>query len=471
MAAARVEGFLDYLSALKQSNVACDNQQLLRQCIADISAAPNVSMEVAATLLRRLAASDAVPDTWREQLVATLQAKVHTHATQGGEQKEKAAVQTCQALDAYFLEEEWANMRAGSFSARMSLVVNRMADLGLVNADENTYVHALSVVYLSGHKGPVQDLRISGFAALNALRDLKKLVRAQRKRGLVHSGVALYPRDPLELPKAVHQLAFGDKVPLPSPLDPKSLLYMQNSLPARATHTSVRGSSSVAPQNLGAQMQEMHMFQQFQNFAKFMSEQSGQAQADAEPVITYFQPHRGGAGKLQDGVDGMQAGQAPGENTEVTPAQQEAAPVPERKRLANVAASSGSAKSVEDMAKEIQGVLALTSAKKQKKEKEKEKAEQPHAPQKVKAKATGKAKAKALLAKGADEDPKREDLPFPGIEKQEPLRHEKASIYVCPNSMSFRVKVHGQRCDRSFSWKARTADAAWNNLQEYLASL
>ena len=118
-------------------------------------------------------------------------------------------------------------------------------------------MHAVAVMYLSSHKGRVEEMMVNGTHALQVLRDLKSLLKEQK--GFGHSGVLNYPQDPAELPSHLLMKAFGQKKPAPGPLGPQSLLFLQQQLPARDTHTSVRGcwGKKSATQNTAQHMGDM----------------------------------------------------------------------------------------------------------------------------------------------------------------------------------------------------------------------
>ncbi|CAE7439991.1 unnamed protein product [Symbiodinium sp. CCMP2592] len=62
-------------------------------------------------------------------------------------------------------------------------------------------------------------------------------------------------------------------------------------------------------------------------------------------------------------------------------------------------------------------------------------------------------------------------LPTKGsTEARDPITLEKCSVYTCPKSQNWRVKLHGERKDKAFSWKSGTTEA-WTRLKEYVQGL
>ena len=116
-------------------------------------------------------------------------------------------------------------------------------------------------------------------------------------------------------------------------------------------------------------------------------------------------------------------------------------------------------KDVEDMAKEVLKAIEKPPSKVPKVPKAKNKA----APKK---KATGAAQTEAK-----EPPPKTKGvLQFPG-EAGGPVRYSNVTIYVCPNSFSYRVKVNGEKKDKSFSWKMDGAKGAWNRVKTHVLAL
>ena len=144
--------------------------------------------------------------------------------------------------------------------------------------------------------------------------------------------------------------------------------------------------------------------------------------------------------------------------------------------------------SVDAMANDI---LAAIGGQKRKKTAAEETTEGDDVPMpKVKAKSKPKGKAKATakktsaVAKAKSTPPKtknaapkaspkkkKEVLPFPGTAAHEPVRHKNATVYICPKSSNYRVKLDGEKKDKAFSWKRQDAKEAWVQVKEYILNL
>ena len=91
---------------------------------------------------------------------------------------------------------------------------------------------------------------------------------------------------------------------------------------------------------------------------------------------------------------------------------------------------------------------------------------------KAKQKAASKKKSKKEVPKPELEEPpakkSKSALPFPGEGKRDPIRYGNATIYICPNASSYRVKLAGERKDKAFSWKSEGAKGAWNRVRDHV---
>ena len=63
----------------------------------------------------------------------------------------------------------------------------------------------------------------------------------------------------------------------------------------------------------------------------------------------------------------------------------------------------------------------------------------------------------------------KKDLAFPGVPKKkaDPMRLECMAIYTDINSQTWRVKRHGERQDKGFSFKKNAAEN-WDKLRVYV---
>ena len=330
MAEARFDGMVEYMEALAQA--ACgkqlqDMEPLLKSCLLDIERAPPITLEVGARMLKKLTISK-VPQEWRPSVLEVVQKKVQVEAeafptNNGGSDKKQP--QRCNHLCNYFLQTEWDSFKSNGTANKITVVAQRMASLGLVNPTEQSFVHAVAVIYLSSHKGPVEEMMVNGTHALQVLRDLKSLLKGQK--GFSHSGVLNYPEDPAELPSHLILKAFGQKKPAPSPLDAQALLFLQHQLPARDTHTSVRGcwGKKSAAQNTAGQMGDM-FFQTMSMLKPEMLALLAGCQNKTEPQVQLLQ------GRKRKSIAATAA--LSDEEAEARPCPAEAQPCPASKRLA-----------------------------------------------------------------------------------------------------------------------------------------
>lgn len=534
MAEARFDGMLDYFAALQKScggfleKDALD--PLLKSCMLDIERAPPITMEAGASMLRKLEKAT-VPQAWREALVKMVQTQVQTGAENSCNQgSKKAQRQTCLHLDNYFLKKDWEKLASDGLANKVNFAAQRMAALGLLNPTEPTAVHAVSILYLTSHKGTLEELNINGAHALNTVRDLKSVLRGLK--GFTHSGITNYPMDPAELPSPILMKAFGQEKPEPSRLDPNTLGWLQAVLPARHTHTSVRGAWGKRTSRLHVSNNFQEMFMNAMSnpdmaaaYASMMRNNSGvqlnmarrkqlmpsAASAQVEPLMLANQPVESHTSadkqNLQEAVDLeislpsneepsikarpgateiSKARPAASETSKAEPAAsetREALPAKDRKALPAL-----EPKSVDAMASDI---LTVISGQKRKKTADEETAEGDDVPMpKAEAKSKPKAKAKATANKTsavvkakstppkiknaapkASPKEKKEALPFPGTAAHEPVRYKNATVYICPKSTNYRVKLDGEKKDKAFSWKRQDAKEAWAQVKEYILNL
>ena len=141
------------------------------------------------------------------------------------------------------------------------------------------------------------------------------------------------------------------------------------------------------------------------------------------------------------------------------PAQEEALAKVEEKEDKEEPAKSTSRKDVEQMADAILDVIS----------------EKP--PPKPKAKAKAKASTKKAAAKPTvqpEEPPSKKSkatFPFPGEGPGKPIRYCNVTIYLCPKSPSYRVKLAGEKKDKTFSWKMDGPKQAWSRVRQRVLSV
>ena len=499
MAEARFDGMLEYLAALRTSTSrAPENLDALFQaCMLDLERAPAISMATGSGMLNKLNSSD-VPQEWKEAIQQLIQKKVLSGATLsstgtgagvGGEKP----MQKCMFLQNYFLKTDWDALRDQQDIVRKSHVVAmRMVSIGLMNPTEHTLVSAVAIIYVASHKGPMDELQVNGSHALATLRGLKSMVKALKGQ---HSGITDYPELPSQLSEDLVRKAFGGEIPVSSPVDSDALHYLQNYLPARDTHASVRallkpglavsrsaGSKQSAFQDFLVQTcMQNGGFQQMQQMLMNGMQDGGNvnlrllpqkplplpapAQASGEQLALPMQPCVAPAEVRRDPLE---AEDAPGQ-VEVACKQP-----PSKNVEATASGCKGGQKSTKDVDGMAEAILGFLGEQKSKKANNNRKAS-PKKPakneqlkgQKPKSKASAKPKG---TGQNAAPPPKKANavLPFPGCSKHDPITFGNATVYVCPASSSYRVKLSGEKKDKAFSWKRESGEDAWSRVQKYV---
>lgn len=103
--------------------------------------------------------------------------------------------------------------------------------------------------------------------------------------------------------------------------------------------------------------------------------------------------------------------------------------------------------------------------------------EKPPPKPKAKAKAKAKASTKKAAAKPTvqpEEPPSKKSkatFPFPGEGPGKPIRYCNVAIYLCPKSSSYRVKLAGEKKDKTFSWKMDGPKQAWSRVRQRVLSV
>lgn len=95
----------------------------------------------------------------------------------------------------------------------------------------------------------------------------------------------------------------------------------------------------------------------------------------------------------------------------------------------------------------------------------------PKAKASAKTKAAGKKKPAAAAAEKEEPPTKKAKgtLPFPG--EGPAVRYKNVTVYICPSSFSYRVKLAGDKKDKAFSWKVDGAKTAWGRVRQHVLSL
>ena len=469
MAEARFVGMLDYLAALKRSKLTEDQAKmdaLFQACVLDIENASPISMEVGTSLLKTLGSAD-LPEKWHDDLANLVQKKVQAGI---GEQslKKKRQNQHCENLPNYFLQSDWDEMAKNPGILKKCMTMsNRMALLGLLNPDEPTSVAVVAIAYVTAHKGPMDELRVNPMNALSTVRDFKSHIR--NLEGFKKAQISLFPADPAELPEDLLRRAYGEQMPVKCPVDEMAVKFLCQVLPARDTHSSIR---SMCGKPGLQQCQSGGMLSQLKQLLAGLGGGEGEEleltmlpPRKKRPLLALEAPSAGSAAMVP--AKRPVAPAAPAALAAPDPAPQEdhkaespqAAEVSEEALPKVQAQSKVPKKDVEDMANEVLKAIENPPPK------------VPKVP-KAKKKATPKTKAaSAAQTKAKEPSPKKKGvLQFPG-EEGGPVRYSNVTIYVCPNSSSYRVKVNGEKKDKSFSWKMDGAKGAWNRVKTHLLAV
>ena len=478
MAEARFVGMLDYLAALKRSKLTADPAKmdtLFQGCILDIENAPAIAMEAGTSLLKRLASAD-LPEKWHEDLANLVQKKVQAGLGEQSLKKNKVSKnQHCENLQNYFLQSDWDEMAQNPGVLKKCMTMsNRLALLGLLNPDEQTSVAAVAIAYVAAHKGAMDELRVNPMKALCTVRDFKSHIR--NLKGYSRADITVFPADPGELPEDLLKRAYGHQIPVQCPVDEMAVKFLRSVLPARDTHASIRGMCGKPG------------LQQFQGNSggldntlmmrlKALLDQSGQAQ-DTPLTLTMLPPTKSKP-LLALEMDPVASAGSTGA-TSSTPAEPVSShPQPAKKDQAGTPAEPAEEvlpkdeeqkeekpkgahnKGVEEMANEILGVLG-----------DKQEAK-PKAKASAKKAAATKKKPAAAVAEPEEPPNKKAKgmLPFPGEGPVGPVRYKNVTIYICPGSFSYRVKLAGEKKDKAFSWKVDGAKATWGRVRQHVLSL
>ena len=485
MAEARFVGMLDYLAALKGSKLASDTAKvdaLFQACMVDMENAPPVSMDTGTSMLKLLKRAD-VPEKWREALSDLVQNKVQAGIGEIAVAKEKKT-QHCENLPNYFLKGDWDEMAGAQGILKKCLsMAKRMALLGMLSPDESTCVAVVAIAYVVNHQGPMDELRVNPVNALANVRSFKNHIRGMK--GFQKCEIRVFPADPSELPEDLFRKAYGQQLPVQCQVDEVAVRFLRDILPARDTHASIRGMcgkpglqhfQGMSGSSGGSLVQA---FQELKNMLN-----NGEAQA-AEVTLLPPRKHKkllaleGGDGTASAGsaaafdmAPGASPDSAAKDLAKLEPAKHEQATepaeaLPEVEETEVQEKPGKSKKNVDEMADEIMGALAKPPA-----AKAKAKGKAKASSKKAAAKKPPAAKKQPAVAHEKAEEPSskksKATLPFPGEGPGEPIRYCNVTIYLCPKSMSYRVKLAGEKKDKAFSWKADGAKQTWGRVRQHV---
>ena len=318
------------------------------------------------------------------------------------------------------------------------------------------------------HKGPMDELRVNPMNALGTVRDFKGHIRSLK--GFKKSDISVFPADPAELPEDMLRRAYGQQLPLPCQVDQMAVKYLRDILPARDTHASIRGMCGKPTlQNFRPSSDLGQALQLVKNLF------SGHHDPKGEVALTMLPPRKAKTllalegGPMASGGSSHQTPSAPtpsalaaieAPDAVEAPPQHEGAEEREQQEEEQ-AKGKPHQKDVQQMANEIlQAIGEKPPAKSQ--AKAKTSAQKKSAPKKKPAAAAGA---------GPPSKKQKETLPFPGQGPGKPLHYENVTIYLCPKSCSYRVKLAGDKKDKAFSWKMDSPEAVWGRVRQHVLSL
>lgn len=440
MAAKRLTDLLDFLTSLGTviSDDDKDKQKaLLRGCLVDFKTGPPIEVQEGTNMLEEVKHAK-FPQWMRDEVAGAVQEKIMAGVAGGDEKRKRSCMQRNLHFYNYLTMGEWNDLNSSctSFESKMRVIGKRFQLLGLVNPSEPTFVQANIVLQLSFCQGNPD--KIDDKKHYATLKDLKLVVKNICKR-TTHSGIAVYPEDPKTL-GTIWEKAYSEEPPAKCPFDTTVLMDLTDGLPARCTHRSVRpGKSKGFQRDEGIQ-------QMLTNFLLSNMFQGGQHEMGALCNLQFNQPTKKRTLALMDKPEGDDDTTPPkatkiAENAETTPPP-----------------ASAPAKGVDMMAEEIQKQLEANKAETKQTEATKPANQKGTNPKTSKKKETGAVSSSKSKA-------------FPGTGATAPKHFEKATIYTCPNSSSWRVKKYGDKKDRAFSWKKEEPKKVWGKVMEYMATL
>ena len=245
MAAHRLKDLLDFLAVVNAQAEHSEEKQkrLLEGCLRDFAGGPAIPMADCTMMIKDVQGAS-IPEWMKTAVVQSVQDKM---LCTNGEQKKgsRGVMQRHNYLYNYFTKEDWEDLRseAKGLSTKVQVFKRLFNAIGLTNPTEPTYVLANAILHWACYSGTVEEFQCDINRVFGVLQDLKAVVRAAAKRAK-HSGLEVYPSDPMELPKDLKDKAYKDGAPVRCPLDVTSILDLTTLLPARATHAEVKHTRS-----------------------------------------------------------------------------------------------------------------------------------------------------------------------------------------------------------------------------------
>ena len=474
MAAQRLRDLLDFLAVVNaQAEHSKENQKrLLDGCLRDFVGGPAIPMAEGTMMIKDVQEAS-IPEWMKAAVVQTVQEKM---LCASGDQKKGArgVLQRHNYVYNYFTQEDWDDLRsdAKSISTKIQIFKRLFQAIGLAHPTEPTFVLTNSILHLSCYNGAIEDFQCDLDKAFRVLQDIKAVVRGSVKK-TAHSGIEVYPSDPMELSKDLLHKAYKDETPVKCPLDISSILDLAAILPARATHTEVKHTRSRNhPFKESNGMNGMMKDANVQNFLASALMEKLFNQKNGEAALTFFGAGHGQNLKRKKSQLAIEDAQD-AEEMQLEDRKPEAKGDDEKTTEKQGDVKTTSTKppaSVDAMAAAI--YEQLDSNKESNKEgKPKATKKTPEPKKQNKAKAKAKAKAKSETMKGAKGINTKKKFPFSGTHAQGPMHLENCTVYTCPKSFNWRVKKTGEKVDKAFSWRKDDPEEVWARLVEYVQTL
>lgn len=234
----------EYLLCVKDAapesfNKSSDTQR--DALLAAITTSPcTVTTAVATQFIREVQVGPFADDA-KKALVHAINAKIETTALVGPfstpQKKSRAQLQNHMYMQNYLTEADWNDLQnpALDLNAKMRVLINRVALLGVKNPTESSMVSIVALLYLaSAGTQHVHD----PVATHSTLKDMKHMLKHW---GHTACSLASFPQDPLEFKKAeidVYTTAYASEEHVKSRVDDPSIERLRNRIPARISHSS-----------------------------------------------------------------------------------------------------------------------------------------------------------------------------------------------------------------------------------------
>ena len=447
-----------------------------------VSEAPELTARQGTEIVMMLG-NPALPASMRAAISRVVNMRVTGVGIKPGKGISSAAPQSCLTIENYGNRKFWevlCNPRSDP-SRVLAMVAYTMERMGLVHADNGTWIAATATIIAANAQATSNQLEFNPNDAYMLLQKLKKHVRCITKKvHLPHYGeVKVFPTTPDLLRDGfehVYDLVYPDSVrfpinaPEPCPLNLMILTSLKTRLPGRCTHGSLAGTPTLFPKpRRNAPAIEDHGIDlpgfRWNSFRPQSKAVASPSQAEVEVMqraLLAMPSSEVGPPQLTD------IGQA-GQDTE--------------QRQTNEGESFGAAPSIHALAANIQHAAARNdigsnSSKSQQKaltealhtpEKKTTTKKRKTPPKRPAATPALKRPAAAAAPKKPAKKQKLQKPPFPGKPRKpaDPVNAGEYIIYTDVASQGWRARKRGERKDKSFSFKI-DAEEAWDRLWNFI---